>query len=56
MKPKNFPARKLLRRANAQGIRLGSVAIEAARGQRSKKTPRVLWSPERNMRRRGKVT
>lgn len=37
MKPKNFPGRKLLRKANAENIRLTDKDIIAARATRTKK-------------------
>lgn len=40
MKPRNFPARKLLRAANAQGRRLTSAQLEGARQTRTKKDRR----------------
>ena len=54
MKPSNFPARKLQRQKRA-GLAVSDARIAAARGQRSKKTPRDSWSSERMFRRRGKV-
>lgn len=55
MKPKNFPARKLARQKRA-GLAVTAAALTAAQGQRSKKTPRDSWSPERSFRRRGRVS
>ncbi len=54
MKPRNFPARKLERQQKA-GQTISDAQIATARGQRSKKTPRENWSPDRSLRRRGRV-
>lgn len=53
--PKNFPARKLQRQKRA-GQPITDAQIAAARGVRTKKTPRDAWSPERSYRRRGRVS
>lgn len=54
MKPINFPARKLARQKRA-GHAVSDAQIALARGQRSKKTPQDTWSPERRLRRRGRI-
>ena len=50
MKPKNFPARV----AKRQGLSLEKITL--ARGQRSKKTPRSIWSQSRLIRRKVTAT